>query len=34
VTAAHAEATYVYEDTREADTLVFGKAITGLGAFV
>ena len=31
---ADAEATYSYEGTREINTLVVGRAITGLGAFV
>ena len=31
---ADAEAIYSYEGTREMNTLIVGKAITGLGAFV
>jgi glutaryl-CoA dehydrogenase len=31
---ADAEAIYSYEGTREINTLVVGRAITGLGAFV
>jgi glutaryl-CoA dehydrogenase len=31
---ADAEAIYSYEDTREMNTLIVGKSITGLSAFV
>jgi glutaryl-CoA dehydrogenase len=31
---ADAEAIYSYEGTREMNTLIVGKAITGMGAFV
>ena len=31
---ADAEAIYSYEGTREINTLIVGRAITGLGAFV
>jgi glutaryl-CoA dehydrogenase len=31
---ADAEAIYSYEGTREMNTLIVGKAITGFGAFV
>jgi len=31
---ADAEAIYSYEGTREMNTLIVGKAITGIGAFV
>jgi glutaryl-CoA dehydrogenase len=31
---ADAEAIYVYEGTREMSTLIVGKSITGLSAFV
>ena len=31
---ADAEAIYSYEGTREMNTLIVGRAITGLGAFV
>ena len=31
---ADAEALYSYEGTREINTLVVGRAITGMGAFV
>ena len=31
---ADAEALYSYEGTREINTLIVGRAITGLGAFV
>jgi glutaryl-CoA dehydrogenase len=31
---ADAEAIYSYEGTREMQTLIVGKAITGFGAFV
>jgi glutaryl-CoA dehydrogenase len=31
---AHAEALYSYEGTREMNTLIVGKAITGFSAFV
>jgi len=31
---ANAEAIYSYEGTREINTLVVGRGITGLGAFV
>jgi glutaryl-CoA dehydrogenase len=31
---ADAEAIYSYEGTREINTLIAGRAITGIGAFV
>ena len=31
---ADSEAIYSYEGTREINTLIVGRAITGLGAFV
>jgi glutaryl-CoA dehydrogenase len=31
---AHVEAIYSYEGTREMNTLIVGRAITGLSAFV
>jgi glutaryl-CoA dehydrogenase len=31
---ADAEAIYSYEGTREINTLIVGRAITGIGAFV
>jgi glutaryl-CoA dehydrogenase len=31
---ADAEAIYSYEGTREINTLIVGRAVTGLGAFV
>jgi glutaryl-CoA dehydrogenase len=31
---ADAEAIYCYEGTREINTLIVGRALTGIGAFV